>query len=622
MKQIDKLRILVFATLLLLAAGCTSETEELTSGTPVEVDFALPGIGSPAPASRATLAAKTTARIIPYNVTRARYETAATYYVDASGKLAPCTVNADGSFAAVSSTKMKLMMSDNYTFYTAIPALPIKSGTDYTMTVSNGMDFASSLTSNITVTPANAASLPLNQLSRYAAQINVVVKSTDALVKSLKAVAPGMELSNLPPNMDRTLDGTETTGSDGTQTLASAVGNATQTDVRTITYAPVCILPKAGTTPLLVSPTVAITVGTTTKIVTYTASLPTAGNGSQFEAGKSYTVTLIVTPDDLAVVPTVEITEWVTGGDIATYPYVKANEAGKMSVIVSRDLFGASTATFHEPWFQTPDHRGNKDATDGGFGCYVAPMFEVEATNRPTDVNWVSTNGTCKAPWRRPTLKEVMLMASLQNQLSDVAPFTGRYWTATPANWYGTGAMNVDFLTNTVYDNDFNTGATVYDRCVRDVFTGNTYPYVVNGYFIVSKDEGGSSGAALHENWPSGTPPHNRDSPDNSISARFEISQADAAQSNWDSTNGPCDVTNGWRRPTLAEMQLLVKMKLEGRLSLTNITGYHYNTATQNGTCSEDNNGNYWAQCDYSHTNAFNSGKWVFNRGNRCIRDF
>lgn len=549
MKQINRLQTFALAALLLLAAGCAQEPTDLPGGyiapgTPVAVNFDLPGITSATTATRAALAANTTMRIVPFNVSRMQVETIVTYYVDANGKLAPCTVNADGSFAAVSTTKMKLMMGDMYNFYVATPALPTKSDTDLRMAVSNGVDFASSITNHVTIAPTNVASLPLTQLTRYTAQIKLVLKSTNASVTSLKAAGTGMGLSNLPNNVNTSFSlgdtgsdyGLDLTNSDGTQMLISAASNATQTDAKTITYAPVYILSKQGKTGLMVSATVEITVLGVTKTVTYSTTLP-IGTGSQFEVGKSYTVTLDISPESATAIPSVQVTDWTEVGAMPTrsYPYVIANADGKKSVIVTKDLFGQEadrvnlvTPSFHEPWLQTPICAVGTDAdlpnsppSDAGYSY----RFEVAQTDNPS-TTLTTQNGSCTAPWRLPTISELRIMQHIRGKL-EITGFSVNipYWSATQD---ATGTMY--WLIDNIGSRFIATSPPMYAypiRCVRDYgILSPAYTYVRNGREIVSQDEYGTTGGTFHPNWTAATmPEHYRDDPEDAIAARFEVAK-------------------------------------------------------------------------------------------------
>lgn len=464
-----------------LLAGCSAETENSShpqqTGEPVAVEFIVPGVnamvgedGTGNVQSRATSALPegSTVRVFAcvagesLSVAPAAFQT---YYVKGS-HLVPCTVNAQGVFQAEAPSAKLTLPPGEYDFYAYTPAVESfidgGGGNYYSVSIPQNMDYASSITTKQAV--AFSGSITLNALAHQCARVQLSVQRDPSAtgITALKvnsATITGFGSDRFTTYIASPFYATTMTGGDKSATATAFTAAADNLSAS----GEIFLLP-CPSLPVTVGYEVTYTVQGIERTQTFSDNLPTL----TLESGKSYTLTANIFKDGGIKL---EINDWTDGGTQnntageGTYPYVKDGK-----YIVSSDQYGASrTLTLHDKWTQTPDHGGNITATDGGISSSVASIFEIEVTNRPTKVNWVSTNGTCNAPWRRPTLKELLLMSSFQNQLSGVDPFTGRYWSSTKANWYQTGAIDIDFPSNTTYDNDFNTGAVVYDRCVRDL---------------------------------------------------------------------------------------------------------------------------------------------------------
>ena len=304
-----------------------------------------------------------------------------------------------------------------------------------------------------------------------------------------------------------------------------------------------------------------------------------------FEAGMTHTVSLVFDALSVRVASTVSISDWSDG--TRAYPYVMEGK-----YIVSWDMAGYSGAPLHPNWTAStmPAH---DDASEDNA---LAVEFEVAAencnsTNAPGVAQYngylwgnalsacaaYSQVGTTAGQWRLPTFKELQLIYAKKNELT-VSGFPDYfYWSATQ------NSGNSDDYAWAV---NFNSGGTSSEymsfynsvRCVRDIgrSDASSYPYVLEGKYLVSRDASGSSGVPFHANWTAATMPrHTNTSPDNTVSRRFELAYANCNTSNapgstpWEGSTDHYDwaealdacarysqasgAVGTWRLPTFAE---------------------------------------------------------------------
>lgn len=149
--------------------------------------------------------------------------------------------------------------------------------------------------------------------------------------------------------------------------------------------------------------------------------------------------------------------------DLAPYPYVAKNAEGKLSVIVSKDLYGSSGVAMHPNWTETPDHDNTSE-----YYASVSARFEVAANDiADASAPWVTTNEGCSAGWRRPTMGELRLIFDMKGQLAGInRSFKDYgYWTAASSTdggsaWYKNLVNGKESTTAKSY--------SAYTRCIRD----------------------------------------------------------------------------------------------------------------------------------------------------------
>lgn len=286
--------------ILLLAAavfaGCTREENPDPGGKGVEVRFTLPQIeqqqdpqseqkhGSPQthahtqayesalhagnavrnpqlPTTRALLDERATVRVVAYKAATgvttpqsANYVADQTYVADAAGQLTPCTVNADGSFAAAAPGAALRLIAGRYDFFAITPALPLDAARTAT-DIPNGVDYATSRTAGVAVLPAeNTKTVALTQLQRQCARIILVVQkdpeytSLNLLQVDGAAGKQGVVLDRLAPTLNGAVLGATLTQGTGTagNTLVFPATKFTQTDATQVTLT-TCVLPKTAT---------------------------------------------------------------------------------------------------------------------------------------------------------------------------------------------------------------------------------------------------------------------------------------------------------------------------------------------------------------------------------------
>lgn len=334
-------RLSTIACILLLASGCTQkELPEPENSERVEVSFAIPQItvetesavaGEDMQESAGRLATRavtpesltknTTVRIVAFkagnNPSSANYITDQSYYVDNTGALAPCTVNADGSFKAADASGRIMLIPGKYDFFALTPALTLDAA-KASVSVAHDVDFATSVTANVTIakTSPNPSPVTLAMLSRQASRVIVEIKkAADNPATSIKVdpdtgdgavVIRGLSASPRSCTIGGAM--TATAGADA-NTLTLPAARFTIAADKTTSTATAYVLPKTtGTLALAFDLEVISPLDTKKQTLTGTV------DNVVFEAGTSYKFTLTVYRSFV----TLKVASWVNGGTIPT----------------------------------------------------------------------------------------------------------------------------------------------------------------------------------------------------------------------------------------------------------------------------------------------------------------
>lgn len=588
----------VLAVLLLLV-GCTNEITQpgARSDGKARVSFDTPGIAQEV-MTRASLAENTTVRVVAYRAGETTYCGSQAYYTDADGKLKPCTVNDDGSFKAVDTQNELALPPDSYDFYAYTPALPLSA--DYkSVTVPNGVDYASSVKTGVSVT--TDMTLTLTELSRKCSKIALVVKKADenTAMTALSVTSGGVTISALATSQNVALN-KDITPAAGTTTLNVPVTAFTLagTTSTAFTY----LLPRLGTDRMKIDYNLTYTVSGTTE------TKPVSGTMGNIvlEKGKSYTFTLTMRKTGVSL----SVTDWI-----------ESNQ----EVVTGESLDYTDNG---EPWF------------------LIAARDAKNPVNNGTEaMNWYQANGVvdatnpdgkkaCPDGWRVPTREDIMLMWIYKNGIINSNLVENNYWSSTissEANAFFLRMTN-GYIAGKPVDADENNKTNLYYiRCVRDVSAiTKKYPYSINGKIIVSRDEsGGLNKGSLHTDWQI-SPAHDERQSDNALSASFEVAKDDCNSTNsiilekesytWTEATSVCSAysENGvsWRLPTQRELMSISVMYNSGYLK--GITAFK--TSLDYWTSTHQKQGyNSWrfSFADNRMTTALIASQFFV----RCVRD-
>ena len=333
-------RLLTIACILLLACGCKRERmPEPDAGERVEVSFLVLQIAAEAEsaagenmqesvvksvtrtATPENLMGNTTVRIVAFkagsNPAAANYIKDQSYYVDNTGALAPCTVNADGSFKAADAAGRIMLIPGKYDFYAVTPALSLNAAKTG-VSVAQEIDFATSVTANVTIgkTSPNPSPVTLTMLSRQASRVIVEIKkAADNPATSIKVdpdtgdgavVIRGLSASPRTCTIGGTLSAAA--GAEA-NTLKLPAARFTIAADKTTSTATAYVLPKTtGTLSLAFDLEVISPLDTKKQTLTGTVA------DVVFEAGTSYKFTLTVHRSFV----TLKVDTWVNGGTIPT----------------------------------------------------------------------------------------------------------------------------------------------------------------------------------------------------------------------------------------------------------------------------------------------------------------
>lgn len=197
--------------------------------------------------------------------------------------------------------------------------------------------------------------------------------------------------------------------------------------------------------------------------------------GRAYLAGEAVRLYVRFSPLAVEVDPTVTIADWVTDGELNTYPKVINGN----TIVVSDDLGEADPKRYptHEAWTATPAHAEDAwDSNASGLNT-CSRKFEVASKRAPASTTWQNAQINCKAysqasddagTWRLPTIRELGLIYSKIGDLTAVSDIgTGYYWAATEAVFVSDDAweLRLDTGGRTKYSKNANNSV----RCIRDL---------------------------------------------------------------------------------------------------------------------------------------------------------
>lgn len=485
---------------LALTGGC-SENPSGEDGMPrVKVGFAAPDIepaegvsAAAAPGSKAALADKTTVRVIVFRPnsgtpSSANYIAEQTYYMNGN-KLVPCTVNADGSFKAVNTDGELSLPASRYDFFAVTPALPLNADHMTVANVSNGVDFAMSVTANVAVDTDRTVTL--TQLARKCANMNIVVQNA-ADNASLTAVSVtsngnGVILGKLAPAQSIVIGNKDFTPASGTTSFTVTPASFTKVNATKMTGS-VALLPRLGASRMSFSFDLTYTVSSSTTRSTFTGSV---GNLA-LEKGKAYTLTLTMKQSGASLTVSdwrgVEQTEEMgTGAGI--YPYIGA---GKF--VVSKDDKGSIPGTMHPKWSAENPMPAHDEKSENNRMGEKIELYSLPCSGKWNGVDimpmpWADAKDVCsKLPggnWRLPTLEEVRFFFRRHTYTNfyGLEDFTSYYVEWGSPMWSGTDCST------SPEDN----GESKEFEINPDVNYNNTYAWVV-----FSGNELGSMGREIY----------------------------------------------------------------------------------------------------------------------------
>lgn len=191
-------------------------------------------------------------------------------------------------------------------------------------------------------------------------------------------------------------------------------------------------------------------------------------------AGEAVKLYIRFTPLAVEVDPTVTIADWVTAGELNTYPKVINGN----TIVVSDDLGEADPRRYpaHEVWTATPAHA--EDVWDSNASGLNTCSRKFEVASKKTGVStWQNAHVSCQqysqasddaGTWRLPTIRELGLIYSKIGDLTAVSDIgNGYYWAATEAVFVSDDAweLRLDTGGRSKYSKNANNSV----RCIRDL---------------------------------------------------------------------------------------------------------------------------------------------------------
>ena len=545
-------------------------------------------------------------------------------YAVSGGSLTPGTVDADGKFTASDALRMELLPG-RYDFYAITPALPLHDDLT-TVDVPNGVDYAVSATLGVTVETddyTKAFSLKLKELDRKCVRIILKVKPTDRsdfiTGLSLTPDGGGARFSGISDTVrNACIDGADNLQApvDGSYTIPSAAFTAT--DATTVAASAVLLPLTSDRMKLECDLDYTLSGDAAPRQTTLSADVPLT-----LTQGQSCLLTLSVQQAQGSAY--LSVTDWTVselrldelGQMTEAYPYVLEGK-----YIVSADLWGPSTGSFHDNWTgdNIPSHTvddPDKNTVSRKFEVarsYVAGVFNAQDAKAKCASYLENGSG-----WRLPTFAEQRVMLfKVRADLTAVA--------AIKTGWHSSCTMTAakDGIWCITGYNEGGTGTRTFAeenfvRCVRD--WGARSPYVKDGKYIVFRDQDGAYDDKIHPNWAAADMPAHTETDDaNSVPRQLEIAQSNAsAGMNWENAKAYCQYLyqdgSGWRLPTLRELDWIYRRN--GALSVTKVGGFIWsgtNVASSGDTKA-------WSLNFDSDNGAHNQAEKTAGGAVRCVRD-
>lgn len=292
--------IFVYGAFLLAALMTTACSKEQT-GEALPVRFELSGIEQTLGATKAAeaLTDGTTVRIAAFyksagNPSPTNLCQEVTYCVR-DGKLVPCLVDENGAFTEFGGQDMELLPFV-YDFYAVSPALPL--GDDKgTVNVPQGVDFATSVTADRTISGEKVQTLTLTTLNRRCAKVTFKVKRADDFAALTALSVRKLTVGGLQPTAHNVaIDGTipAAVGSNAFVLPAEAFTASDATTSSATTF----LLPTTGAGRITLDFELECTHNGAKVSQTVNSSVASL----KLEAGKSYTVTLTVEGHGVSVI--------------------------------------------------------------------------------------------------------------------------------------------------------------------------------------------------------------------------------------------------------------------------------------------------------------------------------
>ncbi|WP_321479615.1 BF2992 family fimbrillin-A clan protein [uncultured Bacteroides sp.] len=189
--------LFVIAVIAALISCSDEESKGWTGGEAVH--FSLAGIaGNVSGYTRTSLQEGATVRVLVYkragstaDLASDVYVTENTYVAASDGILSACVTDDDGKKISDAGTEMRLLVG-TYDFYAITPALKVNSGA---LTISEGTDYATSLTGAVAVGNSSVQTVALTQLERKCVKLTFNIDRGATSVKSV--IIDELKLENL-----------------------------------------------------------------------------------------------------------------------------------------------------------------------------------------------------------------------------------------------------------------------------------------------------------------------------------------------------------------------------------------------------------------------------------------
>lgn len=392
-----------------------------------------------APATRTALPANTTVRVVAYttasgNPLKANYVAEQTYYMK-DGNLEPCTVNVDGSFSAADADAGLLLESANYDFYAITPALPLNAD-KATLSVPNGVDYASSITQNVEATETVA----LTQMDRKCVRVELSVAQPAGVNFFETLTVKSAQLSALSAARTVTIGGDIPAGT-GSEVLAPVFTNPSVA----VATATVYLLPVSGLNLNATYNLYVKQVGETAKDLTVKSSLPNL----TLEKGKSYTLTGIVR-DGIFI------------GDLTLSPMGIIAAAG--ATVTVKSPYAPTGSVWTASMMNTLTGVSLGAVSGSGSGCSVPVTFAINPNNSERSTTLMATADWAETPRTIMLTQAGATMGNLSqspgnNITAEGATVTVTTPGATPGlSWAATLSNTTGFTLGTVSGSG-NTGS-------------------------------------------------------------------------------------------------------------------------------------------------------------------